>query len=104
MGSQSPYRVESRWASLSQVLEWHRQKVHVLQEFYMTSDADAFVSIADAPEWWLLFAILSEHFMMVKEALASLQDSVCLLEQNSQRIKTLRVKFCELHSVKLSSA
>jgi hypothetical protein len=83
MGAQSPYHVEVRCSSLSQVLEWHRRKAPVLQEFYMTSDADEFVSIADAPEWWLLLAILSEHFKMVKEALASLQGSVYLLEQNN---------------------
>jgi hypothetical protein len=86
------------------VLEWHRRKAPVLQEFYMTSDADEFVSIADALEWWLLLAILSEHFKMVKEALASLQGSVYLLEQNNQRIKTLRVELCELHGVRVSSA
>jgi hypothetical protein len=69
----------------------------------MTSDADEFVSTADLPEWWLL-AILSEHFTMVKEALASLQCRFYLLEQNNQRIKTLRVEMCELHGVKVSSA
>jgi hypothetical protein len=84
---------------LLQVLEWHRRKAPILQEFYMTSDADEFVSIADAPEWWLLLAIFSEHFKMVKEALASLQGSVYLFEQNNQRIKTLRVELCELHCV-----
>jgi hypothetical protein len=70
----------------------------------MTSDADKFVSIADAPEWWLLLAILSEHIKMVKKALAFLHDSVYLLEQNNQRIKTLHVELCELHGVKVSSA
>jgi hypothetical protein len=52
----------------------------VLQDFHMTSGADGFVSIADVQEWWLRRAILSEHFKMVKEALASLQGSVYLLE------------------------
>jgi hypothetical protein len=66
----------------------------------MTSDADEFVSTADAPEWWLL-AILSEHFKMVREAL---QGRFYLLEQNNQRIKTLRVEMCELHGVKALSA
>jgi hypothetical protein len=101
---QSPYHVDVCWSSLSQVLEWHLRKATVLQEFYMTSNADEFVSIADAPEWWLLLAILSEHFKMVREAFASLQGSVYLLEQNNQRIKTLRVELCELHGVKVSSA
>jgi hypothetical protein len=46
----------------------------------MSSDADEFIRISDAPEWWLLLAILSELFKMVKESLASLQGSVYLLE------------------------
>jgi hypothetical protein len=103
MGAQSPYHVEVRWSSLSQVLE-HIRKAPVLQEFYMTSNADEFVSIADAPEWWLLLAVLSEHFKMVKEALASLQGSVYFLGQNNLRIKTLRVELCELNGVKVPSA
>jgi hypothetical protein len=86
------------------MLEWHRRKAPVLQEIYMTSDADEFVSIADAPEWWLLLVILSEHFKIEKEALAFLQGSVYLLEQNIQRIKTLRVELCELYDVKVLSA
>jgi hypothetical protein len=40
---------------------------------------------------------------MVKEALASLQGSVYLLEKNNQRIKTLCVELRELHGVKMSS-
>jgi hypothetical protein len=104
MGAQSSYHVEVRWSLLAHVLEWHRRKAPVLQEFYMTSNANEFVSIADAPKWWLLLAILSEHFKIVKEALASIQVSVYLLEQNYQRIKTLRVELCELHGVKVSSA
>jgi hypothetical protein len=70
----------------------------------MTSDADGFVSIADAPEWLLLLAIISEHFKMVTEALASLQGGFYLLEQKNQRVKTQRDDLCELHGVKVSSA
>jgi hypothetical protein len=80
MGTHPPYHVEVRWSSLSQVLELYSRKAPVLQEFYMSSDADEFIRISDAPEWWLLLAILSELFKMVKESLASLQGSVYLLE------------------------
>jgi hypothetical protein len=86
------------------MLEWDHRGVPVLQGFYMTSDANEFVCIADLPEWLLLLGFLSEHFKMVKEALASLQGSVDLLEQNIQRIHALRVELCELHGVKKSAA
>jgi hypothetical protein len=99
MGSQSPYHVEVRWSSLVQVLQWHRTKSDVLQQFYTQSQAEGFSNLAVAPEWWLFLAILHEHYSLVKEALSDLQGNLYIIEQQTARLKRLRQDLCNLHHV-----
>jgi hypothetical protein len=48
MGTQSPYHVEVRWSSLSQVLQWHRTKADKLQEIYTSAEVKGFCPRRDA--------------------------------------------------------
>jgi hypothetical protein len=63
------------------------------------AQAEGFSNSAEAPEWWLLLAILHEHYSLVKEALSDMQGNLYLLEQQTERLKRLRQDICDLHHV-----
>jgi hypothetical protein len=99
IGIQSPYHVEVRWSSLSQVLQCHRTKPDKLQEFYTSAEAKAFCDLAKASEWWLTLCILHEHFSLVREALAAMQGKEYLLHMQRERLNQLRDDVARRHCI-----